>query len=538
MFSKSLTRAKSIIIENQVLFALALIIRIIFAPITGHPYDLPIWINSGISIANGISPYAGSVHIGQTILWPLWTGLCYVIASLIEGLLGKNPIYYIFLIKLLPIFIDLILPIQIIMLIENYNHIMLSPKTITHLLLLILFNPVFIIVSSFWAMIDNLALSFVLLSINQILLNHTTVAGICIAFSISLKLYPVIFIPPLAIVILWKTNRIKEAFEFIFVSIFCFLSITYIPFYVFSWNSQQMTGVITSQLIRKPGGIALLGIITLFVNNAFLYNYFIPFYQIIQSLEIYNYFWFIVSIIFSIYLLKIGPKNWLPQFFQKQFKIHEKNSFYFDLTTLLELSIFYYILWYLTATWVSEQNTLPLLGLILVYYFQKECQKTPNNLSSEEEHIHLFTLMKKNGRFLNIFIQLSITVFLFISFNVPLFNFFYVISDIFTNINYNSDFEFLRSTILIELSVLFLLIVLKIITTEKIRNFLSNLITMVSLLVAGSFTSIISTLWLVSNSNTNINIFLAVFSISFILPIILAYYLKKIIKGKSVFLSY
>jgi hypothetical protein len=52
--------------------ALAIIIRLVVAPYTGHPYDLGIWMNTGKYVALGKSPYDLHPSIGYPPLWALW----------------------------------------------------------------------------------------------------------------------------------------------------------------------------------------------------------------------------------------------------------------------------------------------------------------------------------------------------------------------------------------------------------------------------------------------------------------------------------
>ena len=528
MVFTSLIRTKRIVKENSWYFCLALLIRLVFAPITGHPYDLPVWINTGISLANGISPYTLHIHVGQTILWPLWLALCYITTVHLEYFFGYHLVYYIFLIKLLPIFVDLLLPVQMILVIENYDNRLLEPKKIKYLLILILFNPVFIIASSFWALIDNLSLRLILLSIHQTLSSHVVRAGILTTLAISLKLYPIIFVPPIAIFILWKTTRLTKSIIFTLTALFGFLFISYAPFYVFSWNTALITSVFRSQLTRTPGGTSIFGIITNLSNNLLLKNYFLILYRSIIYFTLLDYLWLVLLILFSLYLLFLGPKDWLPVIFKREGKISYKKTFDIGLDTLIELCIIYFILWFLTAFWISEQNIVPFLGLIIVYYFHKDLNSNLDITNVTTIFESIFKPLKDNRSLLYNYIQISLLIFLFISFNVPLFNFFYFSTTIFTSINYNGDFQFLRSIMLVELAILLSVTMLKLCVTKNFKDFLSKVIMFFYSVTLSTLLTLIGIFWIFPTGTGNFLVIFMVFIVFFVISLILMSYLKNI----------
>ena len=82
----------------------SVVLRIVLAPFTGHPYDMSIWMETGRYVAEGRSPYELEIHLGYPPLWGFWCGASYVLSNLI---LPGNLFAYIFAIKVPIIAADL-----------------------------------------------------------------------------------------------------------------------------------------------------------------------------------------------------------------------------------------------------------------------------------------------------------------------------------------------------------------------------------------------------------------------------------------------
>ena len=93
---------------------LALSVRLFLAPFTGHPYDLPIWLNTGKIVAELKSPYDLARPIGYAGIWPIWLGISYLTASAISP---ANNYVYTLLIKLPIVAADFLVPNLIVKLV-------------------------------------------------------------------------------------------------------------------------------------------------------------------------------------------------------------------------------------------------------------------------------------------------------------------------------------------------------------------------------------------------------------------------------------
>lgn len=424
IFYEPYLRARIDIIKKfSTVFLIGLIIRLVFAPITGHWYDLPIWLDSGEKLANGISPYLSYIHLGQTILWAIWTAISHIISN---TFFFSNFFAYIFFIKLLPIFVDMLLPIELLLVINKFFNLNNSIVVDKFIILGIWLNPVFILASAFWGMLDNLAFLLVIVSISLILNNQILVPAILTSLSVALKLYPVIFLPALCLLVLWKRTKIYYAVFYGSLVVFLFIFIAYVPFFIFNWNNQQISGVLGSQLTRAPGGVTPFGIITTLTTSNIPFSlFFTDLFNSIREYFYLNFLWIPSLAIVTIYYIRKGSKSWTPK--------NIDNSDLFSI--VIDISIISFIAWFLSAMWVSEQNFIPLFILILIKIGIKQ-QKRIN-----------YHFYKK------LYIQLTILITLFITVNVPIIGFFYL---------FLSDYNFItnimilgqvRAIILVTLSI-------------------------------------------------------------------------------------
>ena len=434
-------------VDFKKIFIIGLTVRLLFAPWTGHNYDLPIWLDSGQKLANGISPYTSYIHLGQTILWAIWTAFSYLISTKI---FSSNLFVEIFVIKLLPIAVDIVLPIEIIYVLNNHSGRILTSKETKNILIAIWLNPYFIIISSWWAMIDNLAFLFILISLELIIDNYISIPVLLTSLAIGLKLYPVIFLPGLALIVLFKSRSLIRSFVYAFGVVSGFFLIAYLPFYLFNWNSNAITGVFESQLTRTSGGVTILGILTdLTVGNSYS-SMIASFYQTINNIQLTNELWLVFSVLISGYYF-------LNYFYQKR----KNQEFLTDKSILfvysVDMLITYFIIWLLTAKWVSEQNFIPLICFLFIKYFIK------------------FDKPKEQNKLKSYIIYLSSLLLLFLIFNTPIFAFFWLFIDIQSFENQIPYFYLIRSLILALTTVGVIFICLKILgVIYNDRNTIQN----------------------------------------------------------------
>ncbi len=363
-------------------FLAAILGRILIAPFTGHPYDLSIWIATGRNVANLTSPYTLHPSLGYPPLWAYWCGVAYKLSQLI---MPANVFSYIFLIKLPIILGDIALAWLMMIfspqtnsnLIRQNNHHSLSALARAELFL---FNPYTVMVGVVWSMMDNIVALLVVLVVVALRRRQYAWAGILLGLSITLKLYPVLFLP-VCLIYLIKKDRIEQTLRFLAGIAAVFLVVIF-PFLIFRWDLGGLLIVLIAQVARSPGGVAPIGILSL-----------------LPAIGVTQIGPFSVSNIYDSILVRL---LWLPGvagcvlflYFRGRFS---KISDFFD-SLLLTFAIYM-----LLTPWLSEQSVETLLVLMVFSGVSKG-----------------FKLREYGAYFLG-----SIIVLIFIVFHVPLTSFVY-----------------------------------------------------------------------------------------------------------------
>lgn len=242
-------------------FLAAILVRILIAPFTGHPYDLSIWMATGRNVANLISPYELHPHVGYPPLWAFWCGVAYDLSQLI---MPGNTFAYVFLIKLPIILGDVALAWLMMVFSPQLNSKLIRQNTNQGLSALaraelFLFNPYVITVGVVWSMMDNIVALLVVLVVIALSRGKCAWAGFLLGLGIALKLYPILFLPVCLIYII-KKDRIEQALLFLGGIGVVFLAVAF-SFLVFRWDIGGLLTVLVAQVARSPGGVAPIGML-------------------------------------------------------------------------------------------------------------------------------------------------------------------------------------------------------------------------------------------------------------------------------------
>lgn len=236
--------------NDKATLALALGVRLILAPFTGHPYDLPIWFETGKRVAELKSPYDISVPIGYPGIWPIWLGVSSAVASLI---FSGNSYLYTLLIKLPIIAADFMIPSLLVRLVSTIRQVSpLQPSTASRISRCYLLNPFVIIVGSVWAMPDNMIAVGILLAL--LAMSRVKFAGVFVAFSALIKPYPIVLLPPLLRYL--KGQALKFILPLLAISGIGFIA----PIILFHVNPSRLLGIVIDQTSRFPNGISPVAI--------------------------------------------------------------------------------------------------------------------------------------------------------------------------------------------------------------------------------------------------------------------------------------
>jgi len=316
--------------------AVSVIMRVVVAPFTGHPYDMGIWMVSGKYVAAGISPYLAHPHIGYPPLWALWCGVAYIISNYVAK---GNEFLYIFTIKIPIIIGDIVLPV-LLLLVASKNVTSSGKDNGRILAASFLLNPYVLFVGVVWGMMDNLVAILLITSI-MLLSSRPAWSGVFASLAVALKLYPIVFVPLLLILSLRTRNYdnfAKWGLSFLGASVVAIWS----PFVLFHWNINGFIGVGAAQVARDFGAIAPMAT-----------------FQHIENLG--------VSTIGSVPLQSIITASWLkliwiPALTITILLIIWKRPSVESSPNMMRDCLLVYMMYLITASWISEQ----LMELVLV----------------------------------------------------------------------------------------------------------------------------------------------------------------------------
>jgi hypothetical protein len=205
------------------ILAIGIVFRVILMPITAHPFDVYCWyVNSTAIVRNGpfsvlvfppllhymLIPVAYT-HDGLSKVFPPWTG-AYQLSSLPTVLNPDTTVNIQFVPGLLFDFVS-----KIPFLISDILVALLLYKTVEHLTknnglaekaaFLWFLNPFVIWISTGWGMWDTLPALFSLAAFYLLLKKRIGLSAVCLSLGIASKLYPSLFIVPIAIYLI-KTS--------------------------------------------------------------------------------------------------------------------------------------------------------------------------------------------------------------------------------------------------------------------------------------------------------------------------------------------
>jgi biofilm PGA synthesis N-glycosyltransferase PgaC len=339
--------------ELLLVLAIGLLVRELFAPWTGHPWDLEVFVRVGYYVAHGVNPYAlldpvpgltftpygEMTSVGYPPLWPLLCGFLYSVYSVVHQFITSAGVYY-GLLKQPAIFADLLCALV--------SYRLVGGKGSTAVLLFWLFNPLFIILSGMWGMFDSLAVLLVLLSLALMAKGRSSGVGLALGLGSVLKLVPVIYAP-----VAFLFSRSKLRFAALFAA--SVAAAILLPFLLLGWSPTGFLFSMASQAVNIRDAPAVGG---LTVFGAFeVINMVFPDRVPELLLTALSFLWIPALGVF--YLRLCWP--WL-----RGMAGRAKTSWQFSLEEALRLLIIATLIFLLTRPWVSEGTVLYLVSLMLI----------------------------------------------------------------------------------------------------------------------------------------------------------------------------
>ncbi|MDD1775835.1 MAG: glycosyltransferase [Candidatus Methanomethylicus sp.] len=355
-----------------ILLTIGFLIREIFAPWTGHPWDLEVFARAGYYVMNGtnpytylqpiegitFAPYANMTSVGYPPLWPLMCGFLYYVYNGISWLTSiSSPYIYYFLLKQPAIFGDIVSAVITSRLVGKT-----ASKSV---LIFWLFNPLMIILSAVWGMFDSMAVMLSLASLSYFIKGRSAASGSFIGLGAVLKLIPVIYMP---ILLLYSKSRIKFAALFTIIVSLIILA----PFLLLGWSPIGFLFSMASQAvnIREAPAVGGLTIFSLFEPIFMIFPERVP-PIILTGL---SFLW--VPALGAFYLKLYWPvlKGLPGTLLHRNANGSAKKV---SLRGILRLLIISNLIFLLTRPWISEGTVLYLISLMLIdiVLFHREREK-------------------------------------------------------------------------------------------------------------------------------------------------------------------
>jgi uncharacterized membrane protein YuzA (DUF378 family) len=234
------------------------------APWTGHPYDFEIWTRLGFYMQNLANPYRTLPYVPGlsfspypttgSISYPPFSAFIFALTYRLYALLGEpSRFLYYFLLKQPMVWADVgaaVVLAKIILLSGDIR----SARTA---LLVWLYFPLGIIISSMWGQLDPIALFLSLLAIYFFLASKWLPSAAMLGLAIYLKTLPLVFLP--VFLMQARTSR-KLRLGYSLVSLAVPAAGSLVPALGFNWGIQGMFNNFSFQVVSLfPGEMSALG---------------------------------------------------------------------------------------------------------------------------------------------------------------------------------------------------------------------------------------------------------------------------------------
>jgi len=259
-------------------YVVATIIRVVLATPLVHDWDGFVFSESAKNMVQGITPYM-TVETNDPAIYPnsdrpmteQWYGypplplIMFTVPYALTALSGINitPVVENIVLKLPFILGDILCAFLVFRLLRSKNE-----RLAGRAMLLVLFNPLFIWISSVWGMFDIWIVNFILLFFLSLRSKKFLWAGFFLALAPEVKLFPVFFLPAIFVYVIQKVKQNSQRLKFFLAFVLTTLGIV-IPFFL---SSPQ--GFMNQNLImhghRPPQGI---GIVAMFDFVSHIYHF-------------------------------------------------------------------------------------------------------------------------------------------------------------------------------------------------------------------------------------------------------------------------
>jgi hypothetical protein len=324
--------------SDKLFLALSILLQLVLALFLGHAYDTRIFMATGFLVGTGQNPYIaqdlsavfqnssfqGITSFGYPPPWAMILGLIYLITY-----------------RIIPDFLLYNLAIKLPLIAANIGlaylvvHVLgasgASQKTRRNAWLFILYNPFLLLTSSAWGQFDSIVALFSLLSLFLLSKGKVTIPAVLLALAVSCK---PIALPIIPVVLVYLAGRsIKHALYFFVLLLASTCLFSVVPFFLFGWDPAVILQH-WNYHFTVGGGLSFMTIL-----------------QVVKpSTQLSGAWW---------------PAGWLwlPALGIASYSLKSGIS---GLEELLKKSVALVLVFYLCRAWLSEQNIILILPMVLI----------------------------------------------------------------------------------------------------------------------------------------------------------------------------
>jgi len=320
---------------------LSIVFQLVLGYFFGHAYDMKIFMATGYMVASGRDPYSlpdlstvfhnpafqGLNSIGYPPPWPLVLGLVY----LLSYAWTHNFLAYNLAIKLPIIAANICLAYLVRDILKDQGA---GPELVHKAWLFLLLNPFLFYFTTAWGQFDSLVVVLTMLALFLLYKHRFVASSILLALAIALKptSVPVVLA---AVLYLWGAPS-KRMVGYCARFVFSLVVFIVLPFLIFGWSASPIYHGWNAQF-TVSGGMSLAMLYVLFSDTSLLPGN-----------------WWLLGV------------AWLPAVFIAAAFLQRGEH---GLLNLFQQSLVLVLVFYLTRTWLSEQNISLVLPLVLILVY-------------------------------------------------------------------------------------------------------------------------------------------------------------------------
>jgi Gpi18-like mannosyltransferase len=322
----------------------SILIQLILGLFFGHAYDIRIFMATGYLVATGHDPYImpdlravfqnpafqGLTSIGYPPIWPLILGLIYLLSYAPT----HNFLVYNLAIKLPIILANICLAYLVRDILREQG---VSRALARKAWIFLLLNPFLLYFTTAWGQFDSLVALLTLAALVLLTRQRLLISSFLLALAISLKPTPVPIVLA-AVVYLWGAPW-RRLIGYMLTFAVSMLVFCVVPFLIFGWDASPILHGWNAQF-TVSGGMSLTTLYELSADTYLLPGN-----------------WWLLGLV------------WLPAIFIGALLMQKGDH---GLIDLLKKSLVVILIFFLTRTWLSEQNLALILPMVLILVYLGE----------------------------------------------------------------------------------------------------------------------------------------------------------------------